>query len=176
LTINFYTEPSPLFVGQPGFLPLQVVNSGRNSAILGNLSVTAAEGEAAQFTNNTIFVGALDPGGFFPLDAQVIPEEVGPLDLLVGVNYTDDFNQTQVITETLTIEVMEAPIFEEEAGPGVFEPPPLEPETLGQRIWRFIRGLLGLSSGRSQPPESQFPGPAEIPFPEQPPIESEPPG
>jgi hypothetical protein len=80
--MNFYTEPPPLFVGQPGSLPLQLINVGNASTVFSNFSVTA---EGAQFTNNTIFVGALEPGGFFPLDAQITPEQVGPLELQVTV-------------------------------------------------------------------------------------------
>lgn len=166
--INFYTEPPPLFTGEPGMLPLQVVNTGRNSAVFGNMSVTS---EGAQFMNNSVFVGALDPGGFFPLDAQVIPEQPGSLDLLVRLNYTDDFNQQQTLTQTLTVEVMEAPIFEPGEGDlGIFEPPPVEapPETLAQKIWRFILGLIGLSSARPQTqPGIGGPLPGEF-FPEGP--------
>jgi hypothetical protein len=182
--INFYTEPPPLFVGQPGSLPLHLVNIGNETAVFGNFSVTA---ENAQFTNNTIFVGALDPGGFFPLDAQITPEQAGPLELLVSVGYTDDFNQPQAITETLTIEVMEEMIFEPPPDGGGGFPPdggpypvpgegegiPTGEETLLQRIWRFISGLLGLDSGIQQPevpvfPEEEFPVPGEgeeIPLP-----------
>ncbi len=165
--INFYMEPPPFFVGQPGPLPLQLVNVGRESTIFGNMNVNAP---GAQFTNNNAFVGALEPGGFFPLDANVIPEQPGPLDLVVSVGYTDDFNQSQSITRTLTVEVMDAPIFEEPPiDPETGEPidpgfPPEEPlpgngggsgETWRQRLWRFILGLFGLSSG---PAGSDDPG------------------
>jgi hypothetical protein len=173
--INFYTEPPPLFVGQPGSLPLQLVNIGNDTAVFGNFSVTA---ENAQFTNNTIFVGALDPGGFFPLDAQITPEQAGPLELLVSVGYTDDFNQPQAITETLTVEVMEEPIFEPpidggegfppDGGfpePGVGEGGMATEETFLQKVWRFIAGLLGLDSGIQQPEQEEFPVFPEEEFP-----------
>jgi hypothetical protein len=154
--INFYTEPPPFFAGQPGPLPLQLVNVGKASTIFGNMNVSAP---SVELTNNNIFVGALEPGGFFPLDANLVPMEPGSLDLTVRVSYTDDFNQPQVITRTLTIEVMEAPPVEEPpidpgtGGPG--EPFPgggPDPgagsgETWRQKAWRFILGLIGLSSG-----------------------------
>lgn len=178
--INFYTEPPPFFAGQPNSLPLQLINVGSGSAVFGNFTVTGA---AADFTNNTIFIGALDPGGFFPLDAVVIPQQPGPLDLIVSVGYTDDFNQAQAISKTLTVEVLDAPIFEEptdpgleggEGGGGVFEPPIDQgtPETLAQKLWRFIKGMLGLSSGRPQP---DFGGPIfeEVPFPQEGPFPEE---
>ncbi len=154
--MNFYTAPPALFAGETGGLPLQLVNSGRTSVVFGNFSVSA---ENADLSNNAIFVGALEPGGFFPLDAMITPFEPGPLDLELSVTYTDDFNRPAVITDTLTVEVLEgAPV--EPEGP-VLGPDGLPiddgqapvddgsgggQESLGQRIWRFIRGLLGLGS------------------------------
>jgi hypothetical protein len=71
----------------------------------------------------------------------------------VTINYTDDFGQPQTITQTLAIEVLPAFVFEEpidepiDSGP----PPEPEPETPLQALWRFILGLIGLSSGQPQP-------------------------
>ena len=166
--MNFYTAPPTLFAGEPGGLPLQLVNTGRNAVVFGNFTVNA---ENAELTNNAIFVGALEPGGFFPLDALITPFEPGPLDLQLSVSYTDDFNRPSVITETLTIEVLEAiPV---EPGPELgpdglpIDEVPIDDgggtaeESLGQRIWRFIRGLFGLgsepSSGEEQVPVEEFP-------------------
>ncbi len=166
--MDFYTQPPPFFAGQPGSLPLQLVNTGRNSVIFGNFSVTSEE---AELTNNAIFVGALEPGGFFPLDALITPFEAGPLELLLSVNYTDDFSRPAVITQTLTIEVMEeAPM--EPLDPGVV--PGGEgmeggefpndgsngggEESLLDRLWRFLRGLFGLGSepGSGDQPVEEF--------------------
>jgi hypothetical protein len=161
--MNFYTPVFDFFVGQPGSLPLQLVNSGRGTAVFGNFSVTAT---GASFENNSFFVGTLDPGGFFPLDAVIYPEQPGPLDLLLSVNYTDDFNQPQVITQTVTINVIDAPIIEEPEMPFPDEPFPeaeAEPETFGQKVWRFILGLLGLSSGQPQPAQPDFGIPGDFP-------------
>lgn len=161
--MNFYSPVFDFFVGQPGSLPLQLVNSGKSSAVFGNFSVTA---EGATFENNSFFVGTLDPGGFFPLDAVIYPEIAGPLDLVLSVNYTDDFNQPQVLSKTLTVNVIDAPIFEEPIEGSPEEPLPEaepEPETLGQKVWRFILGLLGLSSGLPQPAQSDYGVPSEFP-------------
>lgn len=158
LDVSFYRAPDLLFANQPGLLPVQVVNLGRNSTVLGNMRVT---GENAEFVNNVILVGALDPGGFFSLDAQVTPFLPGPLELVVTVDYTDDFNQPQVITRTLTVEVIDAPIIDpgENPGEGPVEPPPVvETETLWQRFVRFVRGLLGLGSEPPVTDPGVFPG------------------
>ncbi len=126
--------------------------------------------ESGEVSNGTVLIGRLDPGGFYTTDAILIPMEPGQAEVQVTVKYTDDFNQPQTLTQTLTVDVMEAP----DMGPGGpggpgdpgFEPP-MEPEPEGffKRIWRAIRGLLGLDSGQStpnqpgefMPPEGEFP-------------------
>jgi hypothetical protein len=170
LDVNFYRQPDPLFAGQPGLLPLQVVNLGRKSAVLGNMRVT---GEGAQFENNTILVGALDIGGYYTLDTTVIPEAPGPLTLNVTIDYTDDFNQAQTVSRTLTVDVQEMLAPEPFPGEGGIdgggEPlPEVQPETFWQKAWRFVRGLLGLDSGLPTPTPGEFP-PGEAPQ-EAPPI------
>lgn len=164
--MGFYTQPPPLFAGQQGGLPLQLVNTGRASVVFGNFTVTAENSELA---NNAIFVGALESGGFFPLDALITPFEPGPLELLLSVNYTDDFNRPAVITETLTVDVMEE-IPMEPIDPGAIPGEgieggefPVEGESGGEeslldRLWRFLRGLFGLGSDPAgdQPVEEEF--------------------
>ena len=165
--ISFYQEVSPFYTGQPNMLPLQVVNLGRNSIILGNMRVNGKNG---QFSNNAILVGTLDPGGYFTLDATYIPDLPGAVDLIVSIDYTNDFNQSQVITKTLSVDVMEQPIVEPPADGnqnGGNEVTPPTSETFLQKIWRFLLGLFGLDSGIStnQPSEYQ---PVETVSPEQP--------
>lgn len=170
--INFYRQPDPFFVGQQGQLPLQVVNLGRKQVILGNMKAT---GEGAQFNNNTILVGALDVGGYFTLDAFVVPEQPGPLDILVSIDYTDDFNQPQVITKMLTVDVQEMmepypiPGGEGAEGPGGGIPEP-QPETFWQKVLRFIKGLFGLDSGQPTPAPGEI-MPGEMPPPENQPVQ-----
>jgi hypothetical protein len=155
--ISFYQDPNPITAGQPNLLPLQVVNLGKRSVVLGNMEVT---GEGAEFSNNVILVGTLDVGMYFTLDATVIPSQPGPLDLLVTIDYTDDFNQPQIITQTLTVDVQEMLMPEpgSEGTNGEVFTPELPPETLWQKVLRFFKGLLGLGSDRSAPTiNSEFP-------------------
>lgn len=156
VAINFYTPPPPFFVGEPGSLPLQIVNTGTKTAVLGNFTVSS-EGETIE--NGSAFVGNLEPGGFYPLDALLFPASEGAKTLTLTISYTDDFGQPQVITQTLDIEVMPPMIIEEptEGFPEEVPPPEPEPETVAQKIWRFLLGLIGLSSGSSQP-QSDMPG------------------
>ncbi|HUS16988.1 MAG TPA: hypothetical protein VM536_18470, partial [Chloroflexia bacterium] len=149
--VSYYRPPDPQFAGQPGLLPIQIVNLGRKSAVLGNLRVSSPD---AQLINNVILVGALDPGGFFTLDATVIPNFAGELTLDVAVDYTDDFNAPQTISRTLTITVLDpgpvGPIDDGNGngnGGGVIDPPVTVTETLWDKVLRFVRGLFGLDSG-----------------------------
>lgn len=168
--ISFYQQLSPLFAGQPNLLPLQVVNLGRNSIVLGNMRVNAATG---QFSNNSILVGTLDSGGYFTLDASYIPDLPGSIDLIVSIDYTDDFNFKQVITKTMTVDVMEAPIIEPPVNGGENQGgiiTPQQPETFLQKVWRFFLGIFGLDSGVSTPqPPAEGPT-KEIPVPSSQPI------
>jgi hypothetical protein len=173
VNIGFYRESGPLMSGQPNPLPLQVVNLGRSSTVFGNMKVMASSDEAgggAQFSNNSTLVGALDPGGFFTLDALVTPNQAGPLRILVTIDYTDDFNQPQIITQTLEVEVLEGasvgPIPEGPGGPaGPIEPTPA-PETLWDQVKRLVLGLLGLDS--ATPANPAGPGVELTPLPGKP--------
>jgi hypothetical protein len=163
--ISFYQELPPIFTGQMNMLPLQVVNLGRTSIVLGNMRV---DDDTGQSSNNSILVGTLESGGYFTMDAMYMPDHAGPLDLIVTIDYTNDFNQPQVITESLTIEAIEQPIIEPPIDGGINDdsvvPSPL-PETFLQKIWRFILGLVGLDSGidNSQPSGENVPIETSIP-------------
>src|SRR5690349_6856849 len=169
LDISFYRPPDPFVVGQPGALPLQVVNLGKRLAVLGTLKIESASGT---IENGTSLVGSLDAGGYFTLDAMVIPEQSGPLALDITIDYTDDFNQARTVKRTLQIEVMEGfeePILEpgvEGGGGGGGEvfPTPAEETTL-QKVWRFVLGLFGLDSA---PPSNSDPGIVPAPGIEEP--------
>ncbi|MBI3160769.1 MAG: hypothetical protein HYZ26_14315 [Chloroflexi bacterium] len=146
--ISFYQPAGPFFAGQANFLPLQIVNLGRKTIILGSMTVSA---DGAYFENNTLLVGPLDPGGYNTLDAAFTPDFEGLLTLNITVEYTDDFNDPQTLTRTLEVQVESSPAYgyppEGYGYPpyGEYQPPPTE-ETFLQKVWRFFLGLLGLDS------------------------------
>ena len=158
--VSFYQPVGTLFVGQPNFLPLQVVNLGKKMSVLGSMKVTTTGGT---LENAQTLVGSIESGGYFTLDAMVYPDATGPLDLTVTIDYTDDFNQSRTITQTLTLDVIEMeempfdPNFPEGGGGGGGEgfPPMEQEETFWQKAWRFVLGLFGLDSG--QPVEQPAP-------------------
>jgi hypothetical protein len=123
---------------------------------------------------------------------MLIPQQPGPLDLKVAINYTDDFNQSRTILQTLTLNVEEgAPPMDPGMNPGG---PGIEPgaegfpgggeviggieteETAWQKVLRFLRGLIGLDSAPVQPggPGEFLPG--EMPSDENPPARPAPGG
>ena len=146
--VSFYRPPDPFMVGQPGALPIQVVNLGKRLSVLGTMKVSAQSGFVE---NGTSLIGSLDAGGYFTLDSLFTPEQPGPQSLEIVIDYVDDFNQARTLTKNIEIEVMEA-FIEPTPDPALGEgqvidgfPAPGE-ETLPQKIWRFILGLLGLDS------------------------------
>ena len=146
--VSFYQDPGTFFAGQPNLAPLQIVNKGRETVVLGNMKVAS---QGADLSNSTTLIGALEPGGYFTLDTTVMPYQAGMLDINISVDYTDDFNQLQIIDQTLQVEVMDMPLPE----PGEGEIPdgegnpilPDQTETFLQKVWRFLLGLFGLDSG-----------------------------
>ena len=169
--VNFYRPPDPLFAGQMGALPLQVINLGRKASVLGSMVVTSADG---MVENGQTLIGTLDTGFPYTFDSMIIPNQPGPVNVQVEIHYTDDFNQPQVITKTLTLEAMEAPVFEPppegipgEGGMPVDGGPIMgQPETTWQKVVRFLKGLFGLDSGQPQQEPGMMPGdmpPGEMP-------------
>lgn len=155
--VSFYRPPDPFFVGQPSALPIQVVNLGKRSSVLGTIKVTSTTGTVE---NGTSLVGSLDAGGYFTLDAMITPEQSGKLSLEISIDYTDDFNQPRTIARKLEIDVMEGGIEPTPdpslggGGGGADIPIPNQENTF-QKVWRFILGVLGLDSA---PPSDTNPG------------------
>lgn len=151
---SFYMDPGFFYVGTPSTLPIQVTNLGKKTCVLGNMRITA-DGE--EIFNNVSLVGALDPGGYYTLDAEITPSKEGPLDIVVTINYTDDFNQPRTLVQKISVEVQ--PAMEITPDPGLENPEgngmsglPVDqmPETFWQKVGRFFKGILGLGSGRSE--------------------------
>ena len=148
--VSFYRPPDPFFTGQPGALPIQIVNLGKRTSVLGSMKIEASGGTLEP---SSTLVGSLDPGGYFTFDTTVFPDISGPMQLNISIDYTDDFNQSRVVTKTLEITVEETfidPSLDPSQSGGGGEII-IEEETFFQKIWRFILGALGLDSA---PPDS----------------------
>jgi hypothetical protein len=127
-----------------------VLNLDRKAVVLSRVRV---ESDGAEITNGQLPIGYLDTGLSFTIDAQAMPIAPGPLEVLVSVDYVDDFNEPQVIQQALSVDVLEAePPPEFGGGGGEFVEPEVQaPETFWDKVLRFLRGLVGLDSA---PPES----------------------
>jgi hypothetical protein len=169
VNVSFYRPLDPFTVGQPGALPIQVVNIGKRAVVLGNITVKT---DAGTVENGTGLVGSIDTGGYYTMDAMLTPEKSGKVTLNVTIEYTDDFNAPRTITDTLEVEVAEGmpegavtdPSLGGSGGGGGGEAPVVIQETTMQKAWRFILGLLGLDSaapsgGEQVPPGTEVPAP-----------------
>jgi len=162
--MSFYRPLDPLFVGQAGMLPIQLVNLGRQNVILGNLRIEAQD---ASIENNQILVGGLEPGYPFTFDPMITPNRPGKYNLSLTLDYTDDFNQPRSLSQTLEVDVTE---MTEEPLPGLDgETPPINevpdsaPESFLQKAWRFVLGLFGLDSSRPETQPADTMPPSEMP-------------
>jgi hypothetical protein len=154
---SFYQDPGVLSTGAASEVSLEIVNTG--TSVIDVLKIDALGEGLAVTAAGLPFLGPLDPGGAAPLDLTVTPSasEVQAL-LLLQLTYRDDFNQPQVITATLPIQLSDTP-GGEGAVPDVHSP--ATEQQLGKTsdstamplslratstLWRVLRGLLGFGS------------------------------
>ena len=140
LQIGFYRPVGTVIAGEPFALPVEVTNIGRTLVNVSTLEVASTQLEISE---GSLYLGPLDGGTSGSLEAMAVAQEGGTSEVLVTVHYLDDFDQPQVVTETLTVEVEEQP----EAQPGAEqEAQGQEEEGFWGKVLRFLRGLLGLGS------------------------------
>ena len=165
--VSFYRPLDSFFAGEPGALPIQIVNLGKRSTVLGNMKIEATGGT---LDPSSTLVGSLDPGGYFTFDSSLSPDAAGPMDLTITIDYTDDFNQPRALTRTLSLTVEEAFIdpSTDPSQEGTDFAPVTDEESFLHKIWRAVLGLLGLDSvppGGEPPAGEPVPGEEMIPLP-----------
>jgi hypothetical protein len=138
LQIGFYRPVEMVPVRVPFQLPVEVTNIGRTLVNVSTLEVSSTQLEISE---GSLYLGPLDGGTSGSLEATAVAQEGGTAEVWVTVHYLDDFDQPQVVTKTLTVEV-EKPIEESEAEKEAQE----EEEGFWDKVLRFLRGLLGLGS------------------------------
>ncbi len=139
LQIGFYRPVEVAVVGVPFELPVEVTNIGRTLVNVSTLEVTSAQ---LEISAGSLYLGPLDGGTSGSLEATAVAQEGGIAKVVVIVHYLDDFEQPQVVTQTLTVEV-EKPL---EPPPGAEQVPQEQEEGFWEKVLRFLRGLLGLGS------------------------------
>ncbi len=118
--IDFFDRPAFIQVGQPVDLSVEIFNIGSNTINVNTIEMDVSP-KPADVTGpiGSIFSGPLGGGTSISVDGIYVPEEPGPADIIIRVNYLDDLNQNRVIEETLVLTVEEA----EEFG---FDTPPFD--------------------------------------------------
>jgi hypothetical protein len=138
LQIGFYRPVEVATAGLPIELPVEVTNIGRTLVNVSTLELSSAQLEISE---GSLYLGPLDGGTSGSLEATAVAQQGGTVEVLVTIRYLDDFDQPQVVTKTLTVEV------EEPAAPAsAEEESQQQEETFWEKVLRVLRGLLGLGS------------------------------
>lgn len=146
LQATFYKEPEGVSVGSPASLSVEMVNVGMGAVNV--IELTASSPQMTVVAEGTPFLGPVEMGGAAPLDVTVTPGEAGTAELVISVVYRDDFNQPQVLTRTLTVEVASGQAPGGPPAPGApAQTPGSQPApSVWSRIGRVLKGFLGLGS------------------------------
>jgi hypothetical protein len=138
LQIGFFRPVEAATVDVPFEVPVEVINIGRT---LVNVSTLEVSSRQLEIQDGVLYLGPLDGGTSGSLEATAVAQEGGTAEILITVHYLDDFEQPQVVTRTLTVEV-EKP---EQVNLEV-EPSQEEEGGFWDRVLRILRGLVGLGS------------------------------
>ncbi|MFN2114433.1 MAG: hypothetical protein ACK2T6_01890, partial [Anaerolineae bacterium] len=143
IVINPITVITSTVVGETIPFSVEVINAGDATLNVGNVEVVSGR-YMDVVEGATTYVGPLDAGGPFPIDADLLP--VAPTEgaaVEVVVHYTDDFNRQQRYVESYEFEIAAAPEVPVDE---------LAVETLDEvPMWRrVLKGFFGL--GASAPP------------------------
>jgi hypothetical protein len=154
IEVSFYETPDPFYVGEASTLPIQVVNIGSDSVLLGDIYINA---ENVTLSNNLTFVGTLESGGSFTIDTDITPQQAGTFPVTVTINYQDNFKKAQTITQTLNITVTDNQMAVATIDPALVAtemakmpnggfPTSNSNENFGSILLRFFRGMIGFDS------------------------------
>lgn len=145
------TESSPLpetaFAFEPLSFALEIANRGRKPVNFTTAEITAEN--ASIDSEAETFLGPVRNDDQTSLDIAFTPQEEGPVTITVVLNYTDDLNRPNRITQTyeLTAEPPPPPPDFGEPPPDFGGPQPSEPELTDRDILgKLLLGLLGLGS------------------------------
>ncbi|NLE45458.1 MAG: hypothetical protein GX620_12120 [Chloroflexi bacterium] len=143
LRIGFYQPVGAVTVGQPFNLPVEVTNIGRTLINASTLSLTSTQ---LEIRDGSMYLGPLDGGTAGSLEAIAIAEEGGTAEIVVTLEYLDDFEQPQVITQVLTVDIEQPPEEVPSDATGEAEATTGNQGGFWNRVLRFLRGLIGLGS------------------------------
>lgn len=137
LSLVMAEAPTTAVVGEPFPVSFEIANAGSFALSGVTLSVETSE---AVVTDGTVFIGTMDAAATEGIDATVLPEREGSLDVSVVLSYTDEFGRPQSYRQTKTVTV-EAP-----AETGTEEDTEGADEGGDNWFIAFIKALFGLGS------------------------------
>jgi hypothetical protein len=147
------TQSNPLpeqgNLGEPLFMTLEIANRGKKPVNFSNAVVTAEGGDVT--SGAEVFLGPLRNDDQTTLEASILPVVEGKMTITVTLNYTDDLNRVQALTQDYIVDVLPPlPTPDVSQIPDGLNPFPVdsqEPELSGQDLLgRVLLGLLGLGS------------------------------
>ena len=129
--------PDPLPSGQSFDLAVEVINIGRQRL---DVSTVEVQSDDLALTNNSVYVGPLDPSISGTLTAKAVAQHAGLATYKVIVHYRDELNQMQIVTQVFTAQVA--------AGPAATPPSTSTPASQSQPsgLWGLLLRLVGLGS------------------------------
>ena len=149
------------FAGMPMEVVFELVNAGTytlnlmNARVGGEGSVKAMPNEAEEF------IGALDSGGFYTLQKTMNPFKPGDGEILVEIDYLDDLDKEQTLSQRFPLEVKPADTMGQMGPDGQVFPGdprfpggPMEEDMNGPRLKdesvaiRFLRGFFGFGASK----------------------------
>ncbi len=152
LALNPINLPTSGVEGMPLGLMLDLVNQGGNTVSVANATITG-EGAVETFQPVTEFVGPLDAGGFFTLQAELQAAEAGEGEIVVTIEYLDDFNEPRELVQRYPVQVEAAPEMP------VMDPSEMDDAPRGNVFLRAIKGFLGLGASPPRPSPGGMPMP-----------------
>jgi hypothetical protein len=134
--------PEMVMAGEGVPFAVEIRNTGESRINLLNATVSAENGDVPD--GRDTFLGPLPADDDTTVAAMVVPMGEGEMTITFTLNYLDDLNRPQTMTQTYTVQVSAPPPPPEETPPPA-EPTPEAPTT-GSILSRVLMGLLGLGS------------------------------
>ncbi len=145
--IQFYEAlPEKVVVGDLVTLPIEVINIGETEINVSTMEVTS---NYFAISEGTTYIGSLDGGTSGSQSFEAQAAQVGTATVTVTVNYLDDFQRSQQVIKTFTIEIEGEEVTSDGTGtsgtPGQGSFPDIQ-MTFGQRLLNGLLGFFGIAT------------------------------
>jgi hypothetical protein len=146
--IQFYEDlPEKIVVGDQITLPIEVINIGETEINVSTMEVTS---NYFAISGGSTYIGSLDGGtsGSESFEAQAA--QIGTATVTVTVNYLDDFQRSQQVIKTFSIEIEGEEVAGDSSAtpgtPGQADFAVSMQMTFGQRLLNGLLGFFGIGT------------------------------